>query len=107
MTSIEVGDETSPPVAPAPEVHGYVDLSGWVETVPPPIPAGMLVPYADEASARRALKEGEIAGFYVIPADYIASGELISIRPDYSPLYWRVPRIHHSPPSWLLWSGSR
>jgi ABC-2 type transport system permease protein len=82
MTSIEA----SPPVAPAPEVQGYVDLSGLVETVPPPIPAGMLVPYADEASARRALKEGEIAGFYVIPADYIASGELISIRPDFSPL---------------------
>ena len=27
-----------------------------------------------------------IAGFYIIPADYVASGELISIRPDYSPL---------------------
>jgi ABC-2 type transport system permease protein len=84
-TSIETGDEPSLPIVSAPEVQGYVDLSGLVETVPPPIPVGTLVPYADEASARRALKEGEIAGFYVIPADYIASGELISIRPDYSP----------------------
>jgi ABC-2 type transport system permease protein len=90
MTSIEAGleagDKASPPVAPVPEVQGYVDLSGLIETVPSPIPAGTLVPYTDEASARRALKAGEIAGFYLIPADYIASGELIRVRPDYSPL---------------------
>jgi ABC-2 type transport system permease protein len=84
-TSMAVGDEDRPTVAPAPEAQGYVDLSGLVETIPPPIPAGVLVPYADQASARRALDAGEIASFYIIPADYVASGELISVRPDYSP----------------------
>jgi ABC-2 type transport system permease protein len=78
--------EASTPVAPAPEVQGYVDPAGLVETVPAPIPAGALVRYGDEGSARRALAAGEIAGFYVIPADYTTSGELVSIRPEYSPL---------------------
>jgi ABC-2 type transport system permease protein len=93
------GDEASPLIAPGPEVQGYVDLSGLIETVPPPISTGALVRYADEASARQALEGHAIAAFYLIPADYVASGELICIRPDY-PLF--SPGDAASSMDWML-----
>lgn len=65
---------------------GYVDRSGLVRTLPENIPPGTLVPYADEAGAHRALEAGDVASYYVIPADYLETGELIAVRPAYNPL---------------------
>jgi ABC-2 type transport system permease protein len=64
-------------------VEGYVDHSGLVESVSDTAPAGSLVAYPDEASARAALAAEEIAAYYLIPADYVESGNLIYINPDY------------------------
>jgi len=66
------------------QVEGYVDRSGLIKVIHEDIPEGILVAYPDETSARRALNDGEIAAYYVIPADYIVSGNLIYINPDYN-----------------------
>lgn len=65
-------------------VEGYVDLAGLIEAIPADMPAGTLLRYASEARARDALRTGEIRAYYVIPAGYLASGDLIYVNPDYS-----------------------
>ena len=42
--------------------------------------------YPDESSARQALAAGEISAFYIVPADYLQTGKITSIRPDLNPL---------------------
>jgi ABC-2 type transport system permease protein len=66
--------------------EGYVDRSGLVQALPEYLPDGVLVAYADESAARQAMEDGEIQAFYLIPADYLASGEIIYIRPDFNPI---------------------
>ncbi len=66
------------------EIEGYVDQGGMIEFLPQGIPSGRLTAYADETSARQALEAGEISAYYVIPADYVEAGELISIRPTFN-----------------------
>lgn len=66
--------------------EGYVDESGLIRQIPESIPSGAFVAYPDEAAARRALEAGEIAAYYVVPADYIKRGEIRYIRPDFNPL---------------------
>jgi ABC-2 type transport system permease protein len=66
------------------QVEGYVDHSGLIKVIPEDIPEGILVAYPDEDSARQALSNGEIAAYYIIPADYIVSGNLIYINPEYN-----------------------
>jgi ABC-2 type transport system permease protein len=68
------------------QTEGYVDYSGLITEVHPKVPQGILVAYPDEASAQRALSTGEITAYYVIPADYIESGDLIYVNPDIMPL---------------------
>jgi ABC-2 type transport system permease protein len=80
------GVPTTPSEPPDLQVEGYVDRSGLIKAPHPDIPAAILVPYADEASAHQALAAGDIAAYYLIPADYIETGELIYINPDYVPL---------------------
>lgn len=66
--------------------EGYVDLSGIIQTIPGSVPQGMLVAYPDEAAARTALQMSEISAFYLVPEDYLGSGDVIYIRPDFNPL---------------------
>ena len=66
--------------------EGYVDLSGIIRQIPASVPADTFIPYPDEASARKALASGEITAFYIVPKDYIQSGEVVYIRPDFNPL---------------------
>ncbi|MBN1641773.1 MAG: ABC transporter permease [Anaerolineae bacterium] len=70
---------------PAPEVQGVVDQSGLLAALPASIPGDVLVPYADQAQASQALAAGEIGAYWLVPPDYLSSGELICVRPDYSP----------------------
>lgn len=66
------------------QVEGYVDHSGLIKVIHKDIPEGILVAYPDEDSARQALSDGEIAAYYIISADYVESGDLIYINPEYS-----------------------
>lgn len=77
------------------QVEGYVDLAGFIQEVQPEVPAGILVPYADEQSAKAALEAGEITAYYLIPADYVAQGDLIYIKPDFQ-------LISQSDQSWTM-----
>lgn len=66
-------------------VEGYVDLSGLILTLPDDVDPGRLLAFEQEADARAALEAGEIGGYFLIPADYLQSGELDVVRKDYSP----------------------
>lgn len=66
--------------------EGYVDLSGIITEMPPSVPPGTFVSYPNEASARAALEAGEISAFYLVSQDYITSGSIIYVRPDFNPL---------------------
>ena len=65
--------------------EGYVDESGLIKIVPPAVPEGALKSFPDVAAARKALERGEIDTYYLIPADYLQSGEIIIVRPDFNP----------------------
>nr|NIV28573.1 hypothetical protein [Anaerolineae bacterium] len=77
---------SSAPSSPEIEVEGFVDLSGLIQTIPDTIPPGRLLAYAGEEQAKQALASGEIATYYVIPADYLETGELFYVYPDTKPL---------------------
>jgi ABC-2 type transport system permease protein len=60
---------------------GYVDLAHVLDARARPSSEGMarwveLRAFADEASARAALEDGEIQAFYVLPSDYRQEGKL-------------------------------
>ena len=66
--------------------EGYVDLSRIIRQIPESVPPKTFVSFIDEASGRAALVAGKISALYIVPADYIQSGKLTSIRPDLNPL---------------------
>jgi ABC-2 type transport system permease protein len=68
------------------ESEGYVDYSGVIQSIPSDIPAGRLVPYANEEAAKSAIESGEISAFYIIPKDAVEKGEIFLVKPDFSPL---------------------
>jgi len=76
----------SPQSFPSKSPEGYVDESGLIRSIPQSVPQGALIAYPNQAAAKGALEAGEISDFYVIPADYISSGKIINVRPDFNPL---------------------
>ncbi len=53
---------------------GYVDEAGLLEQAKKRPPE--YVPYPDQETAHAALMEGEIGGYFLLPADYILRGEI-------------------------------
>ena len=72
--------------SPSNSSEGYVDESGLIHALPPNVPQGAYIAYPDQAAAERALEDGKISAFYVIPTNYLDSGEIINVRPDFNPL---------------------
>lgn len=68
------------------QAEGFVDLSGIIQQVEPYVPPDTFIPYPDEEAARAALAAGEIIAFYLIPVDYLKTGQITYIRPDFNPL---------------------
>jgi ABC-2 type transport system permease protein len=64
---------------------GYVDEAGLIRTIPADIPPGLFVAYSDQGAARAALENGDIQSYYLIPADFVASGDLVLVERDFSP----------------------
>lgn len=64
------------------EVEGYVDHSGLISVIPPDIPPGHLLAFADEEAAQGALASGVIAAYYIIPQDYMETDEIVYVYPD-------------------------
>ena len=67
------------------EVQGYVDERGLISVIPPDIPPGYLISYPDEQQALAAMEAGEITAYYVVPKDYVETGDLVIVNPDPSP----------------------
>lgn len=65
---------------------GYVDYAGLITRLPPGIPETLVRGFADEASAHAALSGGQLRQYYVIPADYLATGDLVAVEREFAPL---------------------
>ena len=61
---------------------GYVDQAGIVQSMPPELASGTLEPYASEAEARAALQSGAIMRYYVLPADFLETGQVSLVTPQ-------------------------
>ncbi len=66
--------------------EGYVDLSGLIRLIPPSVEPGIFIKYPDETLARQALQSGQISDLYIVSADYLQTGKVFYIRPDFNPL---------------------
>ena len=66
--------------------EGYVDHSGLIRTIPESVPATALQAFPDETAAIKALEGGKIRLYYLIPENYIKTGEIVIVRPDFNPL---------------------
>jgi ABC-2 type transport system permease protein len=65
------------------ELEGFVDHADLIGSVPEGLP---LTRFETEDQARQALADGEVAAFYVVPGDYVESGQLIYVHPSLNPL---------------------
>ncbi len=64
---------------------GYVDQAGILQDIPEDVPGELLVAFPDESSAQVALESGEIGSYYLLPSDYIATGDVLVISADFRP----------------------
>ncbi len=64
---------------------GYVDQAGLIREFPQGFPSQVLQQFDGEADAQAALERGELQRYYVIPADYMSTGELLSVEPELKP----------------------
>lgn len=62
---------------------GYVDFSSEFAD-PGELAAEIAIPYADEAAAQAALDAGEITVYYVIPQDFLETGEVTMYAPRFN-----------------------
>jgi ABC-2 type transport system permease protein len=67
-------------------VEGYVDPGNLIQSLPENVMAEWLLPFADEAAARQALEAGDIRGYYLIAADYLASGDVRYVKETFDPI---------------------
>ncbi len=81
-TSI-IGKLISSPEEAKPE--GLIDQSGLIRTIPADY-AKSLIRFTDEAAANAALQEGRIGSYYIIPVDFIQTGDITYTRTDFNPL---------------------
>jgi ABC-2 type transport system permease protein len=66
--------------------EGYVDYSGLIRSIPESVPPTALQAFPDETAAKKALEGGKIRLYYLIPENYIKTGEIVIVRPDFNPL---------------------
>lgn len=66
------------------KIDGFIDQSGLLVELPESISG--LQRYASEAAGREAIENGEIRGLYMIPGDYLESGQLTYLQGDFDPL---------------------
>lgn len=76
-----IANETETPPVVEQVGEGYVDQGGLISTLPSDTPSDWLTEYPDEAAAQAALETEEISAYYVIPADYVETGEIIYAQP--------------------------
>ncbi|MCJ7694907.1 MAG: ABC transporter permease, partial [Anaerolineaceae bacterium] len=67
-------------------MEGYVDDAGIIQTLPDWVDDNQLVAYTTEEEARNELNNGTITAYYIVPVDYLNTGEVKYVRPDFNPL---------------------
>jgi ABC-2 type transport system permease protein len=81
--SVEDGAESiSPQDEWEMEIEGYVDQSGEIRAIPSDLPEGHLLAFEGETQAKEALASGEISAYYIIPPDYVKTGEIFYVFPE-------------------------
>ncbi len=74
--------------APGTQIMGVVDHSGIIQEIPPEFSADsdfVFQPFPDEQSAKLALQAGQLAGLYVLPADFRSTGRVSFTSTDFDP----------------------
>ncbi|MCL4507730.1 MAG: ABC transporter permease [Chloroflexi bacterium] len=64
-------------------IQGYVDHSGIIKTLPAD---SKLHSYPDEQAALADLNAGKINGYFVVAANYIATGDVTYVSPEFTPI---------------------
>jgi len=64
------------------DIEGYVDQAGLIREIPEEIPAGHLLAFDTEMEAVEALRSGQLAAYYLVPADYLETGIVYYVYPD-------------------------
>jgi ABC-2 type transport system permease protein len=78
------GDTAAPDAEAADEVRELAEAAGQAATVAALLEGSRMHfrPFADEPSARAAMAAGSIKGYFVIPGDYVETGEVDAYTPD-------------------------
>jgi len=64
---------------------GFVDEAGLIESIPNWVPSGYLISYPNEISAKADLETGVIHQYYLLPEDFIESGDYLMVDRDFQP----------------------
>lgn len=78
-SSVSDSDDEAGPDAVKLVAEGYVDPGGLITSLPQGASADYLIPYPDEERASAALEDGEIDAYYVLPADFLETGEVVHV----------------------------
>jgi ABC-2 type transport system permease protein len=68
------------------QAEGYIDQSDLIKQIPADVPAGLLIAFPDETSAQQALQKGEISAYYVVPSDYLQTGQITAVKANFNPI---------------------
>lgn len=74
-------------IAPPAKVtlEGLVDQSGLIKAMPEGSEKDILQ-FPDEAAANAALETGQIASYYILPPDFLKTGNVTYLRTDFNPM---------------------
>lgn len=65
---------------------GYVDHAGVMARLPASLPAGALQRFSDEDEAKAALAAGRVRQVYILPSDFVATGQVVLVDNQAGPL---------------------
>ncbi|MFQ5399303.1 MAG: ABC transporter permease [Anaerolineae bacterium] len=65
---------------------GYVDEARLISRLPEGFPPGLVQSFPDEAAARTALETGELDQYFLVPADFVETGDLILVGKEFRPI---------------------
>ncbi len=72
--------------------QGFVDQSQLIKT----IPAGAtFIRYSDTQAARVDLTAGKISGYFIVPIDYLMTGQVTYVSPDFTPISSPTNQFEH------------
>ena len=68
------------------KTEGFIDQAGIIKDFPDDLPENILLPFPNEDAAKIALENSQISAYYLIPEDYIESGDLVYVHPTVNPI---------------------